>query len=155
MAWSGSWVPQFLQNISNQGTGRSYQEFIRDFYVTPYIKNLTENSFNILTLSDLGREPQYHAKYEALEQLVQNASNTPLVIDTYPFTNPNWNSANMSRSAENAGELVYNTTKVLKVFKAMSPEDGIIVKKDEDNIELSDGDDANRFCWNWNNWPIF
>ena len=30
---------------------------------------------------------------------------------------------------------------VLKVFKAMSPEDGIIVKKDGDNIEFSDGDD--------------
>lgn len=30
---------------------------------------------------------------------------------------------------------------VLKVFKAMSAEDGIIVKKDEDHIELADGDD--------------
>lgn len=30
---------------------------------------------------------------------------------------------------------------VLKVFKAMSPEDGIIVKKDGDDIEFSDGDD--------------
>jgi hypothetical protein len=30
---------------------------------------------------------------------------------------------------------------ILKVFKAMSPEDGIIVKKDENHIELSDGDD--------------
>jgi hypothetical protein len=30
---------------------------------------------------------------------------------------------------------------VLKVFKAMSPEDGIIVKKDNNHIELSDGDD--------------
>jgi hypothetical protein len=30
---------------------------------------------------------------------------------------------------------------VLKVFKAMKPEDGIIVKKDGDDIEFSDGDD--------------
>jgi len=30
---------------------------------------------------------------------------------------------------------------VLKVFKAMSAEDGIIVKKDENHIELEDGDD--------------
>ena len=30
---------------------------------------------------------------------------------------------------------------ILKVFKAMSPEDGVIVKKDDDFIELSDGDD--------------
>lgn len=30
---------------------------------------------------------------------------------------------------------------VLKVFKAMGPDDGIIVKKDENHIELEDGDD--------------
>jgi hypothetical protein len=30
---------------------------------------------------------------------------------------------------------------VLKVFKAMKPEDGIVVKKDGDNIEFSDGED--------------
>jgi len=30
---------------------------------------------------------------------------------------------------------------ILKVFKAMGPEDGIIVKKDNNHIELSDGDD--------------
>jgi hypothetical protein len=89
---------QTLSNFSNQGTGRAYQEFIRDFYVTPYIRNLTENSFNILTTNDLGKEPQNPAKYEALEQLVKNASNDPLVIDTYPFTNPTWVSNNMAQS---------------------------------------------------------
>ncbi len=31
-----------LFNFSNQGTGRAYQEFIRDFYVTPYIRNSFE-----------------------------------------------------------------------------------------------------------------
>jgi hypothetical protein len=30
---------------------------------------------------------------------------------------------------------------ILKVFKAMGPNDGVIVKKDNENIELSDGDD--------------
>ena len=30
---------------------------------------------------------------------------------------------------------------VMKVFKSMKPEDGIVVKKDGDNIELEDGDD--------------
>ena len=108
---------QTLSNFSNQGTGRAYQEFIRDFYVTPYIRNLTENSFNILTTNDLGKEPQNAAKYEALEQLVKNASNDPLVIDTYPFTNPTWVSKNMAQSESNANNSVYNTTQVLKVFK--------------------------------------
>jgi hypothetical protein len=108
---------QTLSNFSNQGTGRAYQEFIRDFYVTPYIRNLTENSFNILTTNDLGKEPQNPAKYEALEQLVKNASNDPLVIDTYPFTDPSWVSSNMAQSSTNANNSVYNTTQVLRVFK--------------------------------------
>jgi len=106
-----------LFNFSNQGTGRAYQEFIRDFYVTPYIRNLTENSFNILSTNDLGKEPQNPAKYEALEQLVKNASNDPLIIDTYPFTDPTWVSANMAQSDANTNNNVYNTTQVLQVFK--------------------------------------
>jgi hypothetical protein len=108
---------QFLENISNQGTGRSYQEFIRDFYVTPYIKNLTENSFNILTTNQLGKEPQNNAKSEALLQLVKASNNTPLIIDTYPFTNPTWVSGNMSLSNQAQGNSVYNTNQTLTVFK--------------------------------------
>ena len=107
---------QFLQNISNQGTGRSYQEFIRDFFVTPYIRNLTENSFNILTTNQLGKEPQNNAKVEALLQLVKGSNNTPLIVDTYPFTNPTWVSNNMSLSNQAQGELVYNTNQTLTVF---------------------------------------
>jgi len=107
----------FLENISNQGTGRSYQEFIRDFYVTPYIRNLTENSFNILTTNQLGKEPQNNAKSEALLQLVKASNNTPLIIDTYPFTNPNWVSGNMSLSNQAQGDSVYNTNQTLTVFK--------------------------------------
>jgi hypothetical protein len=49
---------QYLSNFSNQGTGRSYQDFIRDFFVTPYIKTYTENSFSVLDLNDLGRNPE-------------------------------------------------------------------------------------------------
>lgn len=108
---------QFLSNISNNGTGKSYQEFIRDFYVTPYIKNLTENSFNILATNELGREPQNSAKSEALLQLVKNGKNTPLIIDTYPFTNPSWVMNNMSVSNKSEGYGVYNTSQVLTVFQ--------------------------------------
>ena len=107
---------EFLQNISNQGTGTSYQEFIRDFYVTPYIRNLTENSFNILTTNQLGKEPQNNAKVDALLQLVKASNNEPLIIDTYPFTNPTWVSNNMSLSNQAQGDSVYNTNQTLTVF---------------------------------------
>jgi hypothetical protein len=107
----------FLENISNQGTGRAYQDYIKDFYVTPYIRNLTENSFNILSLTDLGREPQTSTKSDGLLQLVKNAPNDPIIIDTYPFTNPTWVSNNMSNSNNNRGNLVYSTNNVLTVFE--------------------------------------
>ena len=108
--------PLFLKSISNEGTGRAYQEFSRDLFVTPYIKNLTENSFNILSIKDLGKIPQESPSSEALTQLVKNASNTPLVIDTYPFTNPSWVENNMSSSNFSKGELVYDTKNVMTVF---------------------------------------
>jgi hypothetical protein len=109
--------PTFLKTISNQGTGRAYQDYIRDFFVTPYIKNLTENSFNILSLTDLGKEPQTNTKTEGLLQLVKGANNEPLVIDTYPFTDPTWVSTHMANSVDNAKNAVYNTNKVLTVFE--------------------------------------
>ena len=106
-----------LKNFSNQGTGASYQELIRDFYVTPYLKTLTENSFNILSINDIGKEPQTSTKSTALNQLVSNAPNDPIIFDTYPFTDPTWVSNNMALSALNTGNEVYNTTKSLKVFQ--------------------------------------
>ena len=108
---------QTLENFSNQGTGRSYQEFIRDFYVTPYIRNITENSFNILGVNDLGKKPQTNANSDALLQLVNNASNDPKIVDTFPFTNPSWVSTNMASSNNSSSTDVYDTKKVLTVFK--------------------------------------
>jgi hypothetical protein len=109
--------PTFLENISNQGTGRAYQDYIRDFYVTPYIRNITENSFNILSLNDLGKEPQTSTKSDGLLQLVKNDSNNPIIIDTYPFTDPSWVSNNMANSNNNTNNSVYNTSNVLTVFE--------------------------------------
>ena len=107
----------FLSSISNQGTGRSYQEFIRDFYVTPYIKNLTSNSFNILNVNDIGREPQTGINSSELLQLVKNVSNEPLIVDTYPFTDQTWVSNNMANSDTNTKNSVYDTNRVLTVFE--------------------------------------
>jgi hypothetical protein len=109
--------PSFLETISNQGTGRAYQDYIRDFFVTPYIRNLTQNSFNILSLTDLGKEPQTNTQSDGLLQLVKNVTNEPIIIDTYPFTDPTWVSRNMANSVTNTKNSVYNTNKVLTVFE--------------------------------------
>ena len=107
----------FLSNISNSGTGRAYQDYIRDFFVTPYIKNLTENSYSILSIDDIGRLPQTSTTSDALLTLISNASNEPLVVDTLPYTDSNWTITNLSSSNKSKGDEVYDTRKTLKVFE--------------------------------------
>jgi len=106
-----------LMNISNSGTGRSYQDFIRDFYVTPYLRSLTENSFSILNVLDLGKIPQTATQSTALRSLLTNASNDPLVVDTIPYTNEEWNVTNLSNGVKSVGNSVYNTTNTLTIFE--------------------------------------
>jgi len=109
--------PEFLSTISNNGTGRAYQDYIRDFFVTPYIKNLVDNSYSILSTSDIGKIPQVSTKSLALETLLKNASNEPLVVDTLPYTDPTWCLTNLSSSNKSVGNEVYNTKKTLKIFE--------------------------------------
>jgi hypothetical protein len=109
--------PEFLSTISNNGTGRAYQDYIRDFFVTPYIKNLVDNSYSILPTSDIGKIPQVSTKSLALETLLKNASNEPLVVDTLPYTDPTWCLNNLSSSDKSIGNEVYNTKKTLKIFE--------------------------------------
>lgn len=109
--------PQFLNTISNLGTGRAYQDYIRDFFVTPYIKSITENSFSILSTFEIGKIPQTSAKSEALRSLVVNASNQPLIVDTLPYTDQTWCLNNLSQSNTAVSNQVYNTNKSLMIFE--------------------------------------
>ena len=109
-----------LYEFSNQGTGRSYQDFIRDFFVTPYIRTLLDKSFSILSLEDLGAEPQNQLAELApkLESVIKSASDEPTVIDTYPFTNDKWCAENLTSNNTNLGYKRYNAAKVLKIYSA-------------------------------------
>jgi hypothetical protein len=109
--------PVFLNNISNMGTGRAYQDYIRDFFVTPYIRALTDNPFSILKTSDLGKIPQVSTTSDALRALITNASNEPLVVDTLPYTDATWNLNNLNQSATAVGNQVYETKKSLTIFE--------------------------------------
>jgi len=113
---AGNYI-SFLEGISNNGTGRAYQDFIRDFFVTPYIKTMTENPTALLSLFDVGKIPQSNADSLALEKLIKNATNDKFVVDTIPFTNPTWVTSNMSNGITSNGNDVYNTTKTLKIFE--------------------------------------
>jgi hypothetical protein len=109
--------PDFLRSISNSGTGRAYQDYIRDFFVTPYLKVITENSYEILSTLDLGKVPQASTKSEALRSLIVSDSNTPLIVDTLPYTNPNWCLNNLNQGNTAVSNQVYNTNKSLTIFE--------------------------------------
>jgi hypothetical protein len=108
---------EVLKNISNGGTGRSWQDFIRDFFVTRYLRAMTENSFSILQTTELGKLPQVSPSEEGLTLLTKSTNNDPLIVDTIPFTDSNWVSKNMAGANKNQGNQVYNTNKSYKVFE--------------------------------------
>ena len=106
----------YLREYSNFGTGKSWQDFIRDFFITPYIKSEVETPFRILGTDELGLEPQVNVNRGELLQLAKEAPNDPLIIDTYPFRDYVWSSANMANSQTSQQQQVYSTNKSLKVF---------------------------------------
>jgi len=108
---------QNLENFSNGGTGKSYQDFIRDFYVTPYLKALVDNPTSILSILDLGQVPQTNTSSPALRQLLSVATNDKLIVDVLPFSNPTWCLNNMSDGGTTQNNEVYNTKKTLTVFE--------------------------------------
>ena len=109
-----------LREFSNNGTGRSYQDFIRDFFVTPYLRTLTDKSFSILNLENEGAIPQNNLAKVApqIQEVLDKAPNTTTVMDTYPFTDDFWVTKNMVQIDKNQGGLVFNTNKTLKVYKS-------------------------------------
>ena len=106
----------YLRQYSNEGTGKSWQDFIRDFFITPYIKAEVETPFSILGTDELGLEPQVNVNKGELLQLAKEAPNDPLIIDTYPFRDYTWNAINLANSDVSQSQQVYNTNRSLKVF---------------------------------------
>jgi len=106
-----------LEEFSNGGTGKSYQDFIRGFFVTKYLKDFVDNPTSILSAFDLGQIPQTSTTSQALKQLLNFATNDKLVVDTIPFTDPTWCLNNMSDGGSTQNNEVYNTKKTLTVFE--------------------------------------
>lgn len=141
--------PNFLLNISNSGTGKAYQDYIRDFFVTPYIRNFTENSFGLLNILELGKIPQTTTNSDALLSLLRNTSNEPLVIDTIPFTNYEWTKDNLSQGQKNLGTTVFNTNKTLKVFEPRK-----IIANFSDTYNFTTNRPVTNFSYKQNNNPV-
>jgi hypothetical protein len=108
-----------LYSFSNQGTGRLYQEYSRDFFVTPYINGYLRNSFEIRELNDLGPTLENNlAKYSVeLENIIDTTPNVLSIIDTYPFTDDTWCTTNLIANNTNTFPKRYQTTESLRIYE--------------------------------------
>jgi hypothetical protein len=113
-----------LRHISNNGTGDSWQNFIRENYVTSYLKNLVNVDFGILDGDIINSTKSLSTKnvnnQEKLTKYLDGTkSNKFIFTDTYPFTNLGWLKSNMANGTAIQNTDIYNnTSKVIRYNNA-------------------------------------
>jgi len=110
-----------LRQFSNQGIGESWQNYIRGVFNTKYIKNRVENSsfefldislFNTTNTQPLVSLPNENEFVEYIDN--STTSNKFDMLDTFPFTNSNWDKKYLANgSTILKSENSFNTTKTL------------------------------------------
>ena len=109
-----------LRHISNDGVGDSWQNFIRNNYVTPYIKNFINVNYgifdsSILTSTESQSTTSANNQDKLETYLKSTKSNKFIFTDTYPFTDITWLKNNMANgSAIQNTEIYNNTSNVIK-----------------------------------------
>ena len=117
---NSNFVP-YLAHVSNSGKGESWQKYIRDIFVTPYIQQEVENSFVILDNSVVSPGVNIikplPAQLDKLKIYLTNTkSNSTDLTDTFPFTgDTSWYQKNMANGSGTSILDIYNTTKTLEV----------------------------------------
>jgi hypothetical protein len=110
-----------MRHISNDGTGESWQNFIRGIFNTSYIKNKVNNSsFEFLSqnlLNDSKSQPLVSLPGEKnIDDFISNSTSSNIfnLTDTYPFTNFAWVKSELANGNSISDvKSSYNTTKVL------------------------------------------
>jgi len=108
-----------LRHISNEGQGESWQTHIRGYYNTPYIRNITTNTFSLkpFRAEELYRLLSDFPNIDTFSSYILDSStNVTTDLDVFPFTDKNWCKLNLA----NAGSIndlssVNSTSKVIKV----------------------------------------
>ena len=129
-----------LESFSNQGTGAFWQEFIRDIFVTEYLRREVQNNFSILstdTLSSLVLAPDTNLPGEdtVKELLASTITNQVQFIDTYPFTNEVWNATNLSGYITVGNVASANDTR--RTYKIFEPKNLIANFTEVNNITIN------------------
>ena len=115
-------IEVFLRHISNDGTGQSWQNFIRGIFNTSYIKNKVNNSSfeflnrDILTKNSATQPLVSLPEETKMVEFISNSTTTNKsnFTDLYPFTNLIWNKENLSNGKSIGSiEQSFNTTNVL------------------------------------------
>jgi hypothetical protein len=104
-----------LRHISNDGIGDSWQNFIRNNYVTPYIKNFTNVNYgifdnSILTSTESQSTTSANNQDKLYTYLKSTKSNKFIFTDTYPFTDLTWLKNNMANGNAIQNTDIYNNT---------------------------------------------
>lgn len=114
-----------LELFSNDGTGVFWGEFIQDKYITPYLANRVENPFsveNISLFSNTSSNSNVSINQPILlgfEQYLKSTQSNPIQFqDTYPFTNNEWCTQNLSDYILGSSPTVANdTSQTYKIYQ--------------------------------------
>jgi hypothetical protein len=118
-AISGGNYLQFLQTISNQGTGLNWQSYIRGLYNTRYIRGYVEKDYSVSSYDTLkSSTPSTSQNANSLDNVRQYLASSRAseldLLDVAPFTNLNWSETNLSNGTNDA-ETRYNTNNSLNL----------------------------------------
>lgn len=102
-----------LRNISNDGTGPSWQQFIRGEFTSEYLRTITKDDYSILPFSYLTTTTNSSVKnVESLTNIDQyvksSLSTTTDFTDLYPFTSDLWAVNNLANFTQKTNR--YDTT---------------------------------------------
>lgn len=122
-----------LRHISNEGTGQSWQNFIRGIFNTGYIRNTVANlQFEFMNLNQILETKSNPLlsieREEEFANYIDGNSTSPLdstqttpnsnffdFCDIYPITSTNWCNKNLAEGQSNIdSKAAFNTSKVLK-----------------------------------------
>jgi len=111
---------QFMEWISNQGLGPSWQNYIRGIYNSEYLRGYVQKDFSILrpeSYSILGPTTDESSQsLENIENYIKSTKSTEIDLgDVVPFTSESWSTDNLSNGLFDSEFTVrYNTINSLE-----------------------------------------
>ena len=125
-----------LENISNNGTGPSWNLHVRDNFVTPYIRNYVQQYYGLYDFESWWNSPTMELAQPSQERLREylkdKQTNDLSLVDVYPFTDAVWLRDNMSDGKKLLKPQDFNDTTGTYFF---SDEKKSIVSFDPDSFD--------------------